>query len=145
MFKTAISIAALALALGAGAGCNKKEKLGDSAPKVTADDRAAENRAAEKKVAADNTAMNDRDRPTTTAQNAGMGTSDVDIMASIRKRVVDDGSLSTNAHNVKIVAKDGIVTLIGPVGSAAERDAIATIAIDVVGAKNVVNQIEIAP
>lgn len=140
MFKTAISIAALALALGAGAGCNKKEKLGDSAPKVTADDRATE-----KKIAADNTAVNDRDRPTTTAQNAGMGTSDVDIMVSIRKRVVDDRSLSTNAHNVKIVAEDGIVTLIGPVGSAAERDAIGTIAIDVVGAKNVVNQIEIAP
>ena len=37
------------------------------------------------------------------------------------------------------------MTLIGPVGSAAEQDTIVRIASDVVGAKNVVNQIEIAP
>ena len=128
MFKIT-SIAALALALGAGAGCDNQEAQGRR----------------QALIAADNTGANRRDRQAPTAQAAGLGTSDVDIMAAIRRRVVDDGSLSTNAHNVKIVAQDGTVTLRGPVGSASERTAIERIAVDVVGAPNVVNQLEVAP
>lgn len=66
-------------------------------------------------------------------------------MVSIRKRVVDDRSLSTNAHNVKIVAADGTVHLKGPVASGTERATIVRIATDEVGAKNVVDELEIAP
>lgn len=122
-------IGALVLALGVGAACTGS-KDEDGARR-----------------AADNTGVNERDRAAgaPTAQSAGMGKSDVDIMAAIRKRVVADDSLSTNAHNVKIVAADGTVHLKGPVASGAERATIVRIATDEVGAKNVVDELEIAP
>ena len=98
------------------------------------------------KLDRDNTGVNERDRDERpTAQSAGSDRSDVDVMAAIRRRVVDDGDLSTNAHNVKIIAEDGVVTLRGPVASAAERDTVERIAVDVVGKKNVKNELEIAP
>lgn len=128
---------ALVLAL-AGAACKKtadQDAPSAGAPKVL------------EPRAADNTGTNERDRSVTepTAQNAGQSTSDVDIMAKIRSAVVDDDTLSTNAHNVKIIADHGMVTLKGPVASAAERDAIVAKATMVVDAKNIVNELEIAP
>jgi hyperosmotically inducible protein len=128
MLKVKHVIGALVLAFSAGAACDDRND----------DDR----------VEPDNTGVNERDTKEAappTAQSADLDKSDVEIMASIRKRVVDDGDLSTNAHNVKIIAEDGKVTLRGPVASAAERDTIARIAADVVGTKNVVNEIEVAP
>jgi osmotically-inducible protein OsmY len=93
--------------------------------------------------AADNTAKNDRDRAITpTADNAGGGT-DVDVTQKIRKLVVADGSLSTNAHNAKIVVQNGTVTLVGPVASAGEVQKVADLASSVVGPKNVINKLEV--
>jgi len=95
-------------------------------------------------VAADNTAKNDRDRAVTpTADNASKTGTDVDLTQKIRKAVVDDGSLSTNAHNCKIVVKDGTVTLVGPVKSPDEATRVASIAASIVGDKNVINQLEV--
>ena len=95
-------------------------------------------------VAADNTAKNDRDRAVTpTADQASKTGSDVDLMQKIRKAVVDDGSLSTTAHNCKIVVKDGTVTLVGPVKSPDESTRVASIAAGIAGDKNVVNQLEV--
>jgi len=138
MINTTSIVASLALALGVGAiGCKKTAK---DNPRVDTT-KVVEPRAA------DNTGVNERDRKDgeTTAQNAGLGQSDTDIMAKIRASVVDDGDLSTNAHNVKIVAENGVVTLKGPVGSEAERTAVAAKASAVVGADKVVNELEIAP
>ena len=42
-------------------------------------------------------------------------------MQKIRKAVMDDKSLSTYAHNVKIIAQNGKVTLKGPVRSEDEK------------------------
>jgi hyperosmotically inducible periplasmic protein len=97
--------------------------------------------------AADNTGVNERDRAdgAKTAGSADMTGNDVDVMAKIRSRVVDDDSLSTTAHNVKIISEDGRVTLKGPVKSAAEKATIERIASDVAGAGHVVSQLEIAP
>jgi osmotically-inducible protein OsmY len=58
---------------------------------------------------------------------------------------MDDKSLSTYAHNVKVIAQDGQVTLKGPVRSETEKKAIEAKAIDVAGAGHVTNQISIAP
>ena len=55
-----------------------------------------------------------------------------------------DKSLSTNAHNVKIITTDGVVTLRGPVKSAAEKATIAAKAQQVAGVSRVDNQLEIA-
>ena len=64
-------------------------------------------------------------------------------MQKIRKSVVDDKSLSTYAHNVKIIAKDGKVTLKGPVQSEEEKKSIEQKATDVAGSGNVTNEITI--
>jgi hyperosmotically inducible protein len=127
MFKTTSTVCALALALGLGSACKDND--------------------ADAKTRADNTGINDRDRNERqrTADNADVDKSDVEIMADIRKRVVDDDSLSTNGHNVKIIAEDGRVILKGPVDSATEKARIEDLANEVVGRKNVVNQIEVAP
>lgn len=94
--------------------------------------------------AADNTARNDRDRAATpTADNAGNSAADRDLAQKIRKTIVDDGSLSTNAHNAKIVVQDGSVTLVGPVASDAERTKLEQIAAANAGDRKVINQLEV--
>lgn len=64
-------------------------------------------------------------------------------MKKIRKEIVDDKSLSTYAHNVKVIADHGKVTLKGPVHSDDERKAIEAKAASVVGPKNVTNDITV--
>jgi hyperosmotically inducible protein len=93
--------------------------------------------------AADNTARNERERAAPTADNASNGAADRDVMQKIRKAVMDDGSLSTNAHNCKIVAQDGTITLVGPVASEAERAKVEQIATANAGDRKVVNQLEV--
>ena len=58
---------------------------------------------------------------------------------------MQDKSLSTYAHNIKIVTMDGKVTLKGPVRSDDEKSAINAKAVAVAGADNVTNNLEIAP
>lgn len=95
--------------------------------------------------AADNTARNDRDRAMTpTADNAVVNASDREVTQKIRKAVIDDDSLSTNAHNCKIVVQRGDVTLVGPVANQAERTKVEQIAAAVVGDHKVFNQLEVA-
>jgi osmotically-inducible protein OsmY len=64
-------------------------------------------------------------------------------MQRIRKAVLDEGSLSTNAHNCKIVVQDGTVTLVGPVASEAERAKVEQIATAHAGDRKVINQLEV--
>ena len=93
--------------------------------------------------APDNTKVNKEHK--TTAAKAGNGAADRELMQKIRKAVVDDKSLSTYAHNVKIVAKDGKVTLTGPVRSEEEKATVERMATDVAGAGNVDSKITIKP
>jgi osmotically-inducible protein OsmY len=99
--------------------------------------------AQEKKPAPDNTKVNKTASPT--ADNASNSATDRELMQKIRKAVMDDKSLSTYAHNTKIIAKAGKVTLKGPVNSPEEKAAIERIATDVAGAGNVTNQITVKP
>jgi hyperosmotically inducible protein len=93
---------------------------------------------------ADNTAQNQRDKTAVpTADQAGQTKPDVDIAQQIRKAIVDDSTLSTNAHNCKVIVKDGIVTLAGPVANSEERNKLGSLARGVPGASQVVNQLEI--
>jgi len=96
-----------------------------------------------KKTAPDNTKVNKTAKPT--ADQAGNSAGDREIMQKIRKAVMDDKSLSTYAHNVKIIGKNGKVTLRGPVRSAEEKATIAKIAADVAGAGNVTDEITVKP
>lgn len=68
---------------------------------------------------------------------------DVKLAASIRSTIYKDRSLSTQAHNVTIVARDGAVTLGGAVKDATEKARIAQIAQNTAGVTKVDDQIEI--
>ena len=83
----------------------------------------------------DNTKVNKRDRKpgAVTADQQKMNTSDRDLSKKIRQAVIADKSLSTYAHNVKIVSQDGIVTLKGPVHSDAEKSTIEAKAAEIAG------------
>jgi len=98
---------------------------------------------AQDKPAPDNTKVNKTANPT--GDKASNAAADRELMQKIRKAVTDDKSLSTYAHNVKIIAKDGKVTLKGPVRSQDEKAAIERLAADAAGAGNVTNEITIKP
>src|SRR5579862_4425932 len=68
---------------------------------------------------ADNTKTNQRDRHNSepTADQQSNNRSDTDITKQVRHAIVADKSLSTYAHNVKIITQNGSVTLKGPVRS----------------------------
>jgi osmotically-inducible protein OsmY len=87
----------------------------------------------------------DRDKNSPTADRQKMNATDRDLAKRIRAAIVDDKSLSTYAHNVKIVAQDGKVTLKGPVRSEEEKSAIEGKTTEIAGAGNVISQLEVAP
>ena len=94
----------------------------------------------------DDTAVNERDRSDSakTPIDQNENKADVETTANIRKRVVDT-KMSVNAQNVKIITQDGKVTLRGPVASQEEKDRVEKFAIEVAGAGNVENQLEVQP
>jgi len=94
---------------------------------------------------ADNTKVNkqDRDKNATTADQQKNNKSDRELTREIRKAITSDKSLSTYAHNVKVVSQHGSVTLRGPVRSEDEKKAIEQKAVEVAGAANVKNEITV--
>jgi osmotically-inducible protein OsmY len=96
---------------------------------------------------ADNTKVNTRDRAddSPTADQQKESQSDREITRQIRQSVVKDDSLSTYAHNVKIITQDGHVTLKGPVRSDEEKRAIQAKANEVAGKDKVTNELDIKP
>jgi hyperosmotically inducible periplasmic protein len=95
-------------------------------------------------TAPDNTKKN-KDQNSPNADQQKMNPSDRAITQKIRKSVHDDTSLSTYAHNIKIITQDGKVTLRGPVRSVEEKSNLEAKAATVAGQENVTNQLEIAP
>jgi len=92
----------------------------------------------------DNTKQN-KDQTNPTADQQKMNPADRAITQKIRKAIHEDSTLSTYAHNVKIITQDGKVTLRGPVRSEEEKSNIEAKAVVVAGQGNVTNQLEIAP
>ncbi|MGA9473472.1 MAG: BON domain-containing protein [Terriglobales bacterium] len=97
--------------------------------------------------APDNTKVNERDRSTAeaTADQQKENRSDRDITRDIRRSITQDKSLSSYAHNVKIISQNGMVTLKGPVRSEDEKMAIEARAAAVVGKDKVTSQLEVKP
>ena len=93
----------------------------------------------------DNTKLNQRDRQPgePTADQQKEDSSDRDLAKQIRQSFVHDKSLSTYAHNVKVIAEGGKVTLKGPVHSEEERNALGAKAAEIAGASNVNNQLDV--
>jgi len=95
--------------------------------------------------AADNSARNvsDRGGRRLTPLDQGNGQADIDITAQIRKDIIAGKGMSMNARNVKIITKDGRVTLRGPVGTAEEKMRIGEFAMNAASGQAVDNQLEV--
>src|SRR5258706_9384705 len=86
-----------------------------------------------RQTAPDNTAVNKRDRTgeEPTAQQQSNSRADVEMSRQIRRAIVADKGLSTYAHNIKIITRNGQVTLKGPVRSAEEQASVQAKAAEV--------------
>jgi hyperosmotically inducible protein len=96
----------------------------------------------------DNTTVNkpDKNSDDATADQQKMTAADRELTAKIRRSIMADKSLSTYAHNVKIISRDGSVTLKGPVRSDDEVKSIVAMAVEATGSPdNVINQMSVAP
>jgi len=96
---------------------------------------------------ADNAKMNkgDANKDAITADQQKMNPTDRAITQKIRAEIIKDKSLSTYAHNIKIITQDGKVTLRGPVRTQDEKTNVEGKATTIAGDGKVTSQIEIAP
>jgi hyperosmotically inducible protein len=94
----------------------------------------------------DNTRANQADRGTSnpTADQQKQNRSDRETTRQIRKALTRDKSLSTYAHNVKVISQNGTVTLRGPVRSEDEKTTVEAKAAEVAGASNVKSELTVA-
>ena len=97
-------------------------------------------------TAPDNSAENarDRDNQTLTPMDQSNKPQDLSISREIRRALVNDEQLSTEAKNIKIITIDGAVTLRGPVKTEQEKADIQAKAAQVAGDANIHNQLEVA-
>lgn len=112
--RTAAACCALLLLYGAPTIARAKDQ--SSQPSQTAPDNSAKNK-----------------DHSSTADNQPANKSDTEITRDIRRSITSDKSLSTYAHNVKIITQNGAVTLKGPVHSEEEKQSVASKAAEVVG------------
>ncbi len=97
----------------------------------------------DKPVKPDNTRTNREGGQT--ADQQSMTKEDRQLTAQIRKSITEDKSLSTYAHNIKIISQNGTVTLRGPVRSEDEKAAVEAKAKAVAGVTSVNNELTVAP
>jgi hyperosmotically inducible periplasmic protein len=94
----------------------------------------------------DNTKVNKRDRNANevTADQQKTNPTDQELTKKIRQSIMADKSLSTYAHNIKVISQNGAVTLKGPVKSDDEKKAVVAKAIAIAGsADKVTDQVSI--
>jgi hyperosmotically inducible protein len=91
--------------------------------------------------------VNERDRSPNepTADQQKENRSDRDITQQIRQAIMKDKSLSTYAHNVKVITQNGQVTLKGPVRSEDEKKTVEAKATEVAGENKVTSELDIKP
>jgi osmotically-inducible protein OsmY len=78
-----------------------------------------------------------------TPMDQGTSPQDVRVTQSLRQALTKSDQLSLSGRNVKIITRDGVVTLRGPVKDAREKAAIAATAKATAGVKRVDDQLEI--
>lgn len=121
------------------AGCDRTDN------RTTRDADNTERNVRDRNRDADNTERNVRDRSgaTLTPGDQGESEGDRNITVEIRRAIMKDGSLTTYAKNIKIITKNGTVTLRGVVNSENEKANVAQKAQQVNGVQNVDNQLEV--
>ena len=98
-------------------------------------------------TAGDNSKVNQQDQQPSepTADQQKNNRSDIEITREIRRSLTQDKPLSTYAHNVKVIAQDGKVTLKGPVRSDDEKAAVLAKAAEVAGQSNINDEMTVVP
>jgi hyperosmotically inducible protein len=89
----------------------------------------------------DNTKVNKQGGAT--ADQQSQTKEDLALVQKIRQAIQKDKTLSTNAHNCKVITRDGAVTLRGPVNSDKERAAVEQIAVTIAGEGKVTNDLTV--
>lgn len=95
----------------------------------------------------DNTSTNEQNNQqgAMTADQQKETAADRDLAKKIRKSITSDKSLSTYGHNIKVIVREGIVTLKGSVQSEDEKKNIGSKAADAAGADRVQNELTVNP
>ena len=101
--------------------------------------------AADQKVDANNTATNQRDRSgeTKTSGDQSNTSDDLQITQAIRRGLMKDDNLSSDAKNIKVITANGQVTLRGPVNNAREKTKVEQIAKSAAGGARIVDQLDV--
>ena len=101
--------------------------------------------AADQKVDANNTATNERDRSgeTKTSGDQSNTSGDLRITQAIRRGLMKDNNLSSDAKNIKVITANGQVTLRGPVNNAEEKTKIEQLAKSAAGGAQIVDQLDV--
>jgi osmotically-inducible protein OsmY len=94
--------------------------------------------------APDNTKQN-KNQTNPSADQQKMNDADRTLTRKIRKAIHEDTTLSTYAHNIKVISQDGKVTLRGPVRSDEEKTNIEAKAVAAAGQGNVSNELQVVP
>jgi osmotically-inducible protein OsmY len=89
----------------------------------------------------DNTGANKQNN--TTADQQKNDPADRELAQKIRQSINSDTSLSLDGHNVKVIVRNGLVTLKGPVKSEEEKKNIEGKAADLAGADKVTNKLTV--
>lgn len=99
----------------------------------------------DKKVDADNTAKNERDRSGETMTSGDQSNSSADLKTTqaIRQALIKDSALSATAKNIKVITANGQVTLRGPVKTSQEKSKIDQLAKSAAGGAQIDNQLEV--
>ena len=87
----------------------------------------------------------DRDSGQVTADQQKSNKADCELTQKIRRSVVSDKALSISAHNVKIISRDGMVTLRGTVKSDDEKKSIEDKATEIAGQGKVTSELAVTP
>ncbi|MFZ6656451.1 BON domain-containing protein [Undibacterium sp. TJN19] len=109
----------------------------DPVPPVVVEGKSASN--------VDNTAINHRDKyaANKTPEDQFNSPEDRNLLAAVRRSVIDDKSLSMMAHNIKIMVDAGKVTLRGPVKTADEKLKVEKIVQAVKGVSSINNSLDV--
>ena len=93
---------------------------------------------------ASNTGINKRDRGdnTLTPMDQMNNPADLKITQEIRQALMKD-EFSMDAKNIKVITRNGAVTLRGPVKTAAERESINALVKAMPGIKSIDNQLQV--
>jgi osmotically-inducible protein OsmY len=104
----------------------------------------AQNSAAQNSPDSDNTKVNQQDQNPNADQQPN-NHSDRDLTLQVRQAIVSDKTLSTYAHNIKVITQNGQVTLKGPVRSQEEKSAIEAKAAAIAGDGKVTSELTVKP